>query len=37
MMDWKAIEEPIEIPEQGLSTPERTWFTVVEWWGSPRN
>jgi hypothetical protein len=24
MMDWKAIEEPIEIPEQGLSTPERT-------------
>ena len=37
MMDWKAIEEPIEIPEQELITPERTWFTVIEWWGSPRN
>ena len=37
MMDWKAIEEPINIPEQELVTPERTWFTVVEWWGSPRN
>lgn len=37
MMDWKAIEEPIYIPEQELTTPERTWFTVVEWWGSPRN
>ena len=37
MMDWKAIEEPIDIPEQELFTPERTWFTVVEWWGSPRN
>ena len=37
MMDWKAIDEPIDIPEQELTTPERTWFTVVEWWGSPRN
>jgi len=37
MMDWKAIDEPIDIPEQQLFTPERTWFTVVEWWGSPRN
>jgi len=37
MMDWKAIDEPIEIPEQKLVTPERNWFTVVEWWGSPRN
>jgi hypothetical protein len=37
MMDWKAIEEPIDTPEQELTTPERTWFTVVEWWGSPRN
>ena len=37
MMDWKAIEELIDIPEQELVTPERTWFTVVEWWGSPRN
>ena len=37
MMDWKAIEEPIDIPEQELITPERNWFTVVERWGSPRN
>ena len=37
MMDWKAIKQPIDIPEQELTTPERIWFTVVEWWGSPRN
>ena len=37
MMDWKAIEEPMDIPEQKLVTPERNWFTVVEWWWSPRN
>jgi len=37
MMDWKAIDESVEIPEQQLETPERNWFTVVEWWGSPRN
>jgi len=37
MMDWKAIDEPITIPEQQLTTPERKWFTVVEWWWSPRN
>ena len=37
MMDWKAIDEPIDIPEQQLTAPERSWFTVVEWWGSPRN
>jgi hypothetical protein len=30
MMDWKAIDEPIDIPEQQLSTPERNGFTVVE-------
>jgi hypothetical protein len=24
MMDWKAIDEPIEIPEQQLETPERS-------------
>ena len=36
MMDWKAIDEPIEIPEQQFTTPERNWFTVVERWGSPR-
>jgi len=37
MMDWKAIDKPIDIPEQQLITPERNGFTVVEWWGSPRN
>jgi len=37
MMDWKAIDEPINISEQTLVTPERIWFTVVEWWGSPKN
>jgi len=37
MMDWKAIDEPVEIPEQQLITPERNGFTVVEWWWSPRN
>ena len=37
MMDWQAIDEAIEIPEQKLITPERNWFTVVEWWWSPRN
>jgi hypothetical protein len=24
LMDWKAIEEPIDIPEQQLTTPERS-------------
>ena len=24
MMDWKAIDEPIDIPEQQLDTPERS-------------
>ena len=37
MMDWKAINEPIDIPEQELVTPERNWFTVVERWWSLRN
>ena len=37
MMDWKAIDEPIDIQEQQLTTPERNGFTVVEWWWSPRN
>ena len=37
MMDWKAINGPIDIPEQELTIPEREGFTVVEWWGSHRN
>jgi hypothetical protein len=31
MMDWKSIGNPIDIPEQQLTTPERNGFTVVEW------
>lgn len=31
MMDWKSIEQPIEIAEQKLYTPERTGFVVIEW------
>ena len=37
MMDWKAIDGPIDIPEQELTTSERGGFTVVEWWWSHRN
>ena len=37
MMDWKSINKPIKILEQKLTSPERVWFTVVEWWGSPKN
>ena len=34
MMDWKALDEKIEIEEQKLVTPERKGFTVIEWGGS---
>lgn len=37
MMDWKAIDGPIDMPQQQLKTPERSWFTVVERGWSPRN
>ena len=37
MMDWKTIDEPINIPQQHLTTPKRNGFTVVERWWSPRN
>ena len=37
MMDFKPLDEPVEIPEQVLpETPARKGFTVVEWGGSPR-
>jgi hypothetical protein len=32
-MDFKALEKPIQVKEQKLSTPKRTGFTVVEWGG----
>lgn len=34
LMDYKALDEPIEVVEQKLTTPERVGFTVVEWGGS---
>lgn len=33
MMLVKGLDEPIEVTEQILDTPERTGFTVVEWGG----
>ena len=32
-MAWYSVEEPVSIPEQILTTPERHGFTVVEWGG----
>lgn len=34
VMEYKALEEPIEVTEQQLSTPQRTGFTAVEWGGT---
>ena len=34
VMEFKGIEEPIQIQEQKLSTQQRTGFTVVEWGGT---
>lgn len=34
LMQYKSIEEYIEIPEQKLQTPERYGFVAVEWGGS---
>lgn len=33
-MTWKASDEPVNIKEQILSSPERKGFTVVEWGGT---
>lgn len=33
-MTFKAMEQPVDIPEQKLETFERNGFTVVEWGGS---
>lgn len=32
-MAWKPVEEPVDLPAQELTAPERTGFTVVEWGG----
>lgn len=34
LMEFKGIEEPIQMQEQKLSTPQREGFTVVEWGGT---
>lgn len=34
VMEFKALEEPIQIQEQNLKTPERTGYIVVEWGGT---
>ncbi len=37
LMDWKALDEKIEIEEQKLEKANREGFTVVEWGGSILN
>ena len=34
MMDWKPLDNKIEVKEQILKTPKREGYTVVEWGGS---
>ena len=34
MMDYKPLEEEVDIKEQALETPTRDGFVVVEWGGS---
>ena len=34
LMTFKGLEEPIEVEEQKLETPERTGFVAVEWGGT---
>ena len=34
-MIFKALENPVELREQKIVTPERNGFTVVEWGGTP--
>lgn len=33
-MAWQASDAPVELPEQNLTAPQRTGFTVVEWGGT---
>ena len=32
-MAWKPVEEPVKLPAQELTAPERNGFTAVEWGG----
>lgn len=34
LMTYKGLDEPIEVKEQQLQTPERTGFVAVEWGGT---
>ena len=34
MMEFKSLDEPIEVKKQKLETPERTGFVAVEWGGT---
>jgi len=34
LMQFKCLENPIEVQEQELETPERTGFVAVEWGGT---
>ena len=34
LMTYKGLDEPIEVEEQELETPERTGFVAVEWGGT---
>lgn len=34
MMDWKGLDNKIEVKEQVLQSPKREGYTVVEWGGS---
>ena len=34
LMTYKGLEEPIEVEEQILVTPERNGFAAVEWGGT---
>lgn len=36
-MTWKPVQQPVEIPPQTLTAPERDGFTVVEWGGTQVN
>ena len=33
-MQFKGIDEPIDVPKQEIVTPERKGFVAVEWGGS---
>ncbi len=33
-MAWKSVNDPISIPQQELTAPQRKGFTVVEWGGT---